>query len=114
MPTGLLKAKYKVFGFVFNALPLIVFGFFISAFGFFLTHSLATGWVNQHATRAKASASALYLVFYYVGASSGGLYLHPFWQAAGWPGVVVASLLMYSLTLAMSWYLRGRARNLGE
>ena len=47
-------------------------GFFISAFGFFLTHSLATGWVNQHATHAKASASALYLVFYYLGASTGG------------------------------------------
>lgn len=89
----------------------IVLGFFISAFGFFLTHSLATGFVNQHATRAKASASALYLVFYYVGASSGGLYLHPFWQAAGWPGVVVASLLMYSLTLGLSWYLRLRSRN---
>ena len=83
----------------------IVLGFFISAFGFFLTHSLATGFVNQHASRAKASASALYLVFYYVGASSGGLYLHPFWQAAGWTGVVVASLLMYSLTLGCSWYL---------
>jgi YNFM family putative membrane transporter len=83
----------------------IVLGFFISAFGFFLTHSLATGFVNQHASRAKASASALYLVFYYVGASSGGLYLHPFWQAAGWSGVVVASLLMYSLTLLFSWYL---------
>lgn len=83
----------------------IVLGFFISAFGFFLTHSLATGFVNQHASRAKASASALYLVFYYVGASCGGLYLHPFWQAAGWSGVVVASLLMYSFTLTCSWYL---------
>ncbi len=83
----------------------IVLGFFISAFGFFLTHSLATGFVNQHASRAKASASALYLGFYYVGASSGGLYLHPFWQTGGWTGVVIASLLMYSLTLWCSWYL---------
>jgi YNFM family putative membrane transporter len=84
----------------------IVLGFFVSAFGFFLTHSLATGWVNQHAVKAKASASALYLVFYYVGASTGSLYFHPFWQSAGWDGVVFASLLVYSLTLWWSLSLR--------
>ena len=80
-------------------LLLIVLGFFISAFGFFLTHSLATAWVNQHATRAKASASALYLVFYYLGASTGGLYLHWFWQWQGWAGVVVGSLIGYGVAL---------------
>ncbi len=84
----------------------IVLGFFVSAFGFFLTHSLATGWVNQHAIKAKASASALYLVFYYVGASTGSLYFHPFWQSAGWYGVVFASLVVYSLTLWWSLSLR--------
>nr|WP_301003992.1 MFS transporter [Arsukibacterium sp.] len=84
---------------------VIVSGFFISAFGFFLCHSLASSWVNQHATRAKASASALYLVFYYVGASVGGLYLQPFWQALAWPGVVVASLLMYGVTLSLALWL---------
>ncbi|MCT6700534.1 MFS transporter [Rheinheimera sp. 4Y26] len=84
----------------------IVLGFFINAFGFFLTHSLATGWVNQHATRAKASASALYLVFYYVGASTGSFYLHPFWSYVKWPGVVLGSVLMLLLTLWLSLKLR--------
>jgi len=86
MPNGMaLGVLIMMAGTVCTLLPgllFIVLGFFISAFGFFLTHSLATGWVNQHATRAKASASALYLVFYYLGASTGGLYLHGFWQ---WP-----------------------------
>src|SRR5690606_33872096 len=82
-----------------SALWLIVTGFFINAFGFFLCHSLASSWVNQCASRAKASASALYLVFYYIGASSGGLYLQPFWQWQGWSGIVVGALLMYSVTL---------------
>ncbi len=94
----------------FNALPLIVFGFFISAFGFFLCHSLASSWVNQQAVKAKASASALYLVFYYLGASSGGLYLSPFWQQWGWNGVVVASLLMFMLTLLLSLWLKRSAK----
>lgn len=83
----------------------IVAGFFISSFGFFLCHSLASSWVNQHASRAKASASALYLVFYYLGASIGGLYLQPFWQWANWSGVIAGSVLMYSATLGLCCWL---------
>jgi YNFM family putative membrane transporter len=94
-----------------SQLMVIVCGFFISAFGFFLCHSLASSWVNQHAKRAKASASALYLVFYYVGASIGSFYLQPFWQWLGWAGVVVASLAMYSLTLALAVSLWYRSRS---
>ncbi|MEE2024991.1 MFS transporter [Alkalimonas mucilaginosa] len=86
-------------------LSAIVAGFFISAFGFFLCHALASSWVNQHASRAKASASALYLVFYYLGASVGGLYLQPFWQWGNWPGVVAGSVLMYAATLALCFSL---------
>lgn len=96
-------------GSLFTLLPGIVWivvGFFISAFGFFLTHSLATGWVNQHATHAKASASALYLVFYYLGASTGGLYLHLFWQWQGWSGVVLGSLVGYAVALWLCAMLR--------
>lgn len=92
------------------SLWLIVTGFFINAFGFFLTHSLASSWVNHNASRAKASASALYLVFYYVGASSGGLYLQPFWQWQGWNGIVVGALLMYSVTLLLCCWLWQRYR----
>lgn len=86
----------------------IVSGFFISAFGFFLTHSLATSLVNRQAETAKASASALYLVFYYVGASIGGLWLHPFYRAMGWSGVVVASVLGYTLALWLCLLLKRR------
>jgi MFS transporter, YNFM family, putative membrane transport protein len=93
-----------------HSLMLIVIGFFINAFGFFLTHSLASSWVNQCATRAKASASALYLVFYYIGASSGGVYLQPFWQWLHWPGVTLGALLMYSVTLSLCLWLWQRAK----
>lgn len=103
MPQGMaLGVLIMMAGTLCTLLPglmFIVLGFFISAFGFFLTHSLATGWVNQHATHAKASASALYLVFYYLGASTGGLYLHVFWQWQGWGGVVLGSLIGYGLAL---------------
>lgn len=88
-----------------SSLLMIVLGFFINAFGFFLTHSLASSWVSQHALRAKASASALYLVFYYVGASSGGVYLQPFWHWLNWQGVVLGALLMYGVTLLLCLWL---------
>ena len=88
-----------------SELWLIVCGFFINAFGFFLTHSLASSWVTQCAEKAKASASALYLVFYYVGASTGSLYLQPFWQWLQWPGVVVGALLLYGVTLMLCLWL---------
>ncbi|MGB0941788.1 MAG: MFS transporter [Marinomonas sp.] len=74
----------------------IIFGLTINSFGFFLTHSTASAWVSKQASRSKvkanASASALYLTFYYMGASFGSFYLDPFWQAYGWNGVVMASL----------------------
>ncbi|HAW92415.1 MULTISPECIES: MFS transporter [unclassified Arsukibacterium] len=107
MALGILLMMLGTVVTLHSALWLIVSGFFISAFGFFLCHSLASSWVNQHAQRARASASALYLVFYYVGASVGSLYLQPFWQWQGWTGVIIASLAMYSLTLALTlslWY----------
>lgn len=93
-----------------TSLWLIVTGFFINAFGFFLTHSLASSWVNQYASRAKASASALYLVFYYVGASSGGLYLQPFWLWHAWNGVVLGAVVMYTVTLLLCLWLWQRSR----
>ena len=87
------------------SLYAIVWGFMVSSFGFFLTHSLASSWVSHHALKARASASSLYLVFYYMGASVGSLLLAPFWSWQGWLGIIVGSLLVYSLTLGCSLWL---------
>lgn len=91
---------------LFSSLWCSVLGFLMSAFGFFLCHSLASAWVNVQARRAKASASALYLVFYYVGASTGGLYLSLFWQRFAWNGVVIGSLFVLTLTLIFGLCVR--------
>ncbi|WP_028467875.1 MFS transporter [Neptunomonas japonica] len=77
----------------------IVMGFLISAFGFFFAHSTASSWVSHNALQAKASASSLYLLFYYLGASTGGFYLQPFWQWTGWSGVILGSMLVLTVTL---------------
>ncbi|WP_432697305.1 MFS transporter [Marinobacterium sp. YM272] len=93
-----------------HSIELIIAGFFINSFGFFFAHSSASSWVSHNATHAKASASSLYLVFYYIGASSGGFYLHPFWERAGWSGVVFGSLLVLAVTLACACWLATRRR----
>ena len=87
---------------------LIVLGFFMNSFGFFFCHSTASSWVSRNATHAKASASSLYLVFYYVGASTGGFYLQPFWSEWRWPGVIAGSLLVLSFTLYLTTRLHKR------
>ena len=86
-------------------LRVIVLGFLVNSFGFFFTHSLASSWVSHHALKARASASSLYLVFYYLGASVGGFWLSPFWHWQGWWGVIVGSWLVYALTFACCVWL---------
>ncbi|GGO78251.1 MFS transporter [Marinobacterium nitratireducens] len=93
------------------SLTAIIAGFLINSFGFFFAHSTASSWVSRHAEHARASASSLYLLFYYLGASCGGFYLAPFWHGFGWAGVVVASLLVLTVTLMLSLLLyRSQAR----
>ena len=88
----------------------IIAGLTINAVGFFLAHSMASSWVSRHAEKARGSASALYLVFYYVGASLGSAWLEPFWKYAGWPGVVLGSWLLLGVTLGIAVWLWHRER----
>lgn len=63
--------------------------------GMFTAQSTAPAYVNATAQGAKGGASALYLAFYYGGASLGSVLPGFAWQAFGWHGVVatcVASL----------------------
>ncbi|WP_419533762.1 MFS transporter [Endozoicomonas sp.] len=91
-----------------SSIGWIITGFLVNAFGFFVAHSNASSWVSHNAKKAKASASSLYLVFYYLGASSGGFYLDIFWRWMGWQGVIFGSWLILVLTLGLSlrlyWY----------
>jgi YNFM family putative membrane transporter len=90
-------------------LGLIITGFFINACGFFFTHSLAAGWVAGHALSARASATSLYLMFYYAGATLGGFYLEPFWRWARWEGVVTGSLIVLTITFCTTLWLGSRS-----
>ncbi|SEI48439.1 MFS transporter, YNFM family, putative membrane transport protein [Allopseudospirillum japonicum] len=88
----------------------LILGLLINAFGFFLSHSLASAWVSKQAQHARASASALYSVAYYLGASTGGIYLGYFWQAWGWLGVVLAAWAVLAFNLGSTLYLHQQTK----
>jgi YNFM family putative membrane transporter len=65
----------------------VVGGIVLLTIGFFIAHSVASGWVGPMASGAKAHAASLYLLAYYLGASVLGSAGGWFWGAFGWPGV---------------------------
>ncbi|NEX23552.1 MFS transporter [Thiorhodococcus mannitoliphagus] len=87
-------------------LEVIIAGMLINAVGFFFTHTQAAGWVNRNARQARASATSLYLMSYYGGASIGSFFLGPFWHWAGWLGVVAGALSMLGVGIGLASYLR--------
>jgi len=87
-----------------KALPLVVLGIAIFTCGFFGAHTASSTWVGRHAKTAKAQAAALYLFFYYLGASISGTVGGFCWVGAGWPGVVgfIGLLLLAALAFTMA------------
>jgi MFS transporter, YNFM family, putative membrane transport protein len=75
-------------------LAAVLVGVAVLTGAFFAAHSTASGWVGRRATRDRAQASALYLLFYYLGSSllgsAGGLA----WNHGAWLGVAVFTLIL--------------------
>lgn len=92
-------------------LPAILITLLIDSFAFFLAHACASSWIGRSVKQHRALASSLYLVFYYLGASLGGLYLYPFWNWAGLPGVMLGSLLVLVVTAGLTWRLLHNQRS---
>jgi len=86
-------------------LPAVIGGVALVTFGFFGAHSVASGWVATRVRHGRAQASALYLVFYYVGASVAGTSGGLFWESWGWPGVVGFLCALLSVALVAAYGL---------
>lgn len=80
-----------------------IIGMIVFTFGFFGSHSIASGWVSRRAKKEKAQASSLYLFGYYFGSSVGGTTGGIFWLYFGWNGVIyfISSLIIISFVLAV-------------
>ncbi|MBV8250671.1 MAG: MFS transporter [Comamonas sp.] len=88
---------------LFEPLAAIVVGIVLLTAGFFVAHSVASGWVGRLATQAKGHASSLYLWGYYMGSSVLGAGAGWFWSRWGWSGVGSVALLVLALVLALAW-----------
>ena len=81
----------------------IIAGVAILTIGFFVAHSVASGWVGHMAVSAKGHAASLYLLAYYLGSSIMGSVGGWFWTAGRWPAVVAfaGALLLLALVAAL-------------
>lgn len=97
-----------------ESIPFMMLGLMLISFGAFFTHTLAYAWVSQKATQAKATATALYLVHYYVGGSLGGFFLLYCWQHGGWDMVTGGGLVLYAILFALCWRLGLRQKRVSN
>lgn len=106
---GLILAALGVGLTVFDSLPVIIGGIVILTSGFFVAHSIASGWVGRLAETAKGHASSLYLLAYYLGSSIMGSAGGWFWDHAGWDAVAGFAGVLLLCALLCGLYLWGRA-----
>jgi YNFM family putative membrane transporter len=92
-------------------LAAIVIGIVILTIGFFAAHALASAWVGVRVPVARAQASSLYLLAYYLGSSisgTGGGYV---WSAWGWSGIVGLVLILLGIAVVTIRVLIGIEKN---
>ena len=100
MAAGLVIAAGGVAGTLVASVPLIVVSLVVLCVGMFAVQSTAPAFVNANARGAKGAAGALYVAFYYFGATFGASLPGFAWQAWGWRGVVTACVAALGLGLA--------------
>jgi YNFM family putative membrane transporter len=89
-------------------LPLFALGIALVTIGFFVVHSVASGWVGRLAGAAKGHAASLYLLFYYLGGSLIGSAGGWFWQRGGWGAVAGLGAALALTGAAISGSLKVR------
>ncbi len=94
-----------------QSLIAIIAGIVALTVGFFITHSVASGWVGRLAVSAKGHASSLYLLAYYMGSSIAGSVAGWFWTNDGWPGVVAFTFALVGLGLVAALRLGSLAQS---
>jgi len=91
-------------------LPVILIGLGVLCFGNFLVQGLAVGYVATVTATDRAGANALYLLFYYLGGSSGAYFPAYLFNEFGYGGVIGSSIAALILGLASAALLTGQFR----
>ncbi|QDL91951.1 MFS transporter [Paroceanicella profunda] len=93
-----------------SALWLIIGGIAVITVGFFMVHSVASGWVGRLASTNRSHAASLYLLSYYVGSSVMGSLGGWFWHEGAWPAVIVFCATLTLCVCAIALWLRRAGR----
>jgi YNFM family putative membrane transporter len=99
LPSGILLMATGIFVTLLPGLAAMILGLIIITTGFFITQSVASGWVGRIAKTTKGHASSLYLLAYYLGASLIGSAGGWFWGRGGWIAVASFTLGLLGVTL---------------
>lgn len=88
-----------------ESLPVLIVGVGVFTFGFFASHSIASGWVALRGQERRGLATAIYLSCYYLGASLIGSLSGIAWSIGHWNGLVaglgVCLLALLIITLRL-------------
>jgi predicted MFS family arabinose efflux permease len=82
-------------------LAFIELGLLLISSAIFIQQTLATAFVGMAAREAKSTAVGLYVTFYYVGGSAGGILPAAAWRDFGWPGCVAIVVAVQAVMLAV-------------
>lgn len=77
----------------------IILGIAAITTGYFIAHAIASSSVGLEAKQSKGHATALYLLFYYLGSSIIGSAGGWFWQYGGWHAVVYLTLTLVVMAM---------------
>jgi MFS transporter, YNFM family, putative membrane transport protein len=83
------------------SLVAIIAGLAIAAAFGFGCQACSTSYVALTASRARSSAVGLYVTFYYLGGSVGGVAAGLAWVVAGWPGCVAIALAVLGIVAVL-------------
>jgi YNFM family putative membrane transporter len=87
-------------------LGVIIAGIVIMTTGFFIAHSVASGWVGSIAGTAKEHAASLYLLAYYLGSSVLGSIGGWFWASGGWSWVAGFAVILLAIACVAAQWVR--------
>lgn len=105
MAIGLAITMIGITMTLITSLSMIAVSLLVVCAGMFTAQAVAPAFVNTVATQSKGGAGALYLMFYYLGGTLGGVVPGLAWQAFNWAGVVAICLCALVVALLSDWLL---------
>ena len=102
---GLLIYLFGLQLFHISNYTVMFLGMFVVCAGFFIIHSVASGWMNKHAHEKRAISNGLYLSFYYSGGTIGTFAPGVFFEYLGWNSfIILLSCIVFILFFLLLFF----------